>query len=1338
MAEKTYTTNPLKGKETLKRLKTTLRNAPVIGTVADVIDIGKDVVTGDYAGAAVATGTALAGITPIGRIASKGAKVIGKKLKKLSKVDESKDSLKAINLTEKDLENWKKDPNNITSTEFKKKLEGREEELQNIAKSYKDNPTDETLDLYRRKVTELNPIKKIETMPDKPSFLDVRGALGIKVDSLAGKKTGIIGLNRNIEDGQRIASRLDINGYTNHNKWVATLTIPKNLIRDWVSKNPTLSPTSYATAVRLKNVDLKQTESLQKKSLDIAAGRAKGPHAVMEGDYSADDPDDIYKYAREIFESKDKDWIQVGYNPTRAGFFYDRGTGLPIESADEILQVGPLVLAKNAIGGSIRDYMYNKGGLTTDEQTQQAFNQGGYGVAGKFTPDTGVSAAKEKGNFKGLGYKGEAKKGPVETKPYGGFQESVDMSSKGDDDKSASASVTPDRIKKNQLAQTKFTPANFQSSLSGQFDQYKKVDPETYSGLKFKADTVMPDDTTSEFTKAYRYQRLGYLGEPVYPKFENLSKRGQDFVKKYGMKSMTSQTLRERQEEVQLEELLKKIEGSKALEKLNFETNFDKKIENLPDVLRAIIATKKYYTAQITDNFTATADTIFERPTFSVDWISNLSDSKDNGRITPEGFLIAKFFAQAVKPLKYNPEAIDPALDEFNWCSAFIDHILSLTGNPRIKADVDPVTGTVTNTGAAANSYKKYGTQVKGGLDNANSGDIVVFNFDEESDADHTSFLIGEEDYELFGIKPQANMVYVLGGNQSNQVQVSSYPKSTILDIRRINRITKKEVKQLKKDNPQYKGYVEFSKAPMDRPTSLSKNVMPKNYQVKANDTLDKVAKQFNTTVDKILELNPDLRKNPNLINVGQNIRISNSKGGLTTHNQTQQAFYQGGLTMEQQMNLFKEGGMKDDGLDRDPVSGNEIPPGSLAKEVRDDIPAQLSEGEYVVPADVVQYYGVKFFEDLRMQAKRGLAQMAATGRIGGEPVSVTMIAIGEEEKKKKKKYLGGPVGFTNGGVSSDVTQVEAGRTFNPDDFKTVGGSLRPNRSNPANQQGVTRTATYYNQTTGEAHQVTFVNNTITPPEDVQYTKPPQYSLIPPSPTNIQAQRSRSDDNEDRRGDSSPPGWGADPDKYDFTGWDQDRFEQEIDSLVNPTGIAGAIFGRVPLIRTGGLANAITAMKLAESKGIDTAGMQEQIDEAIKGMPSWEVSIAKGLTQDSIIVPFLENLGNTNPSVNNINTGGGGGNGGITPTAPTGDDDDDNESLGIAKDSAKSIMNTDGSVTERVFEEQDDPQEAALSTAYGGGEAAKKFGANKGGLLQRSKSKLKTRKPRGKGLGIKK
>lgn len=93
----------------------------------------------------------------------------------------------------------------------------------------------------------------------------------------------------------------------------------------------------------------------------------------------------------------------------------------------------------------------------------------------------------------------------------------------------------------------------------------------------------------------------------------------------------------------------------------------------------------------------------------------------------------------------------------------------------------------------------------------------------------------------------------------------------------------------------------------------------------------------------------------------------------------------------QMQMAFMEEGGLTDDGTNMDPVSGNEVPPGSMAEEVRDDIPAQLSEGEYVVPADVVRFYGVKFFEDLRMEAKRGLMDMEANGRIGGEPVAQTI-----------------------------------------------------------------------------------------------------------------------------------------------------------------------------------------------------------------------------------------------------------------------------------------------------------------------------------------------------------
>ena len=87
-----------------------------------------------------------------------------------------------------------------------------------------------------------------------------------------------------------------------------------------------------------------------------------------------------------------------------------------------------------------------------------------------------------------------------------------------------------------------------------------------------------------------------------------------------------------------------------------------------------------------------------------------------------------------------------------------------------------------------------------------------------------------------------------------------------------------------------------------------------------------------------------------------------------------------------------------------DPVSGNEVPPGSLPEEVRDDIDARLSEGEYVVPADVVRFFGVKFFEDLRIQAKTGLADMDAAGRIGGEPVGES--AQGEDVSEQDLAML--------------------------------------------------------------------------------------------------------------------------------------------------------------------------------------------------------------------------------------------------------------------------------------------------------------------------------------------
>jgi hypothetical protein len=109
------------------------------------------------------------------------------------------------------------------------------------------------------------------------------------------------------------------------------------------------------------------------------------------------------------------------------------------------------------------------------------------------------------------------------------------------------------------------------------------------------------------------------------------------------------------------------------------------------------------------------------------------------------------------------------------------------------------------------------------------------------------------------------------------------------------------------------------------------------------------------------------------------------------------------GMDMKTPVGMAKgglaEGGMLQEGGTVDPVSGNEVPVGSLQEEVRDDIPAQLSEGEFVFPADVVRYIGLEKLMQLRQAAKEGLAKMEAMGQMGNSE-EATMDDTGEFESE--------------------------------------------------------------------------------------------------------------------------------------------------------------------------------------------------------------------------------------------------------------------------------------------------------------------------------------------------
>jgi hypothetical protein len=93
--------------------------------------------------------------------------------------------------------------------------------------------------------------------------------------------------------------------------------------------------------------------------------------------------------------------------------------------------------------------------------------------------------------------------------------------------------------------------------------------------------------------------------------------------------------------------------------------------------------------------------------------------------------------------------------------------------------------------------------------------------------------------------------------------------------------------------------------------------------------------------------------------------------------------FNKGGIPMQKQMELFEEGGLKDEGGMIDEESGNEVPVGGTRKGVRDDIPANVSEGEFIFPEDVTRYIGLDKLMKLRQEAKMGLKRMEAMGQMG-------------------------------------------------------------------------------------------------------------------------------------------------------------------------------------------------------------------------------------------------------------------------------------------------------------------------------------------------------------------
>ena len=121
------------------------------------------------------------------------------------------------------------------------------------------------------------------------------------------------------------------------------------------------------------------------------------------------------------------------------------------------------------------------------------------------------------------------------------------------------------------------------------------------------------------------------------------------------------------------------------------------------------------------------------------------------------------------KVVAYFKDSGNPGVtnDETAWCAAFVGAMLRRAG--------------VKSTGALnARSYLDWGTPVD--RKNAQPGDVVIFKRGNSSWQGHVAFFV----------KDRGALIDVLGGNQSNAVNIKGYQAASLLGIRRPPKATAK------------------------------------------------------------------------------------------------------------------------------------------------------------------------------------------------------------------------------------------------------------------------------------------------------------------------------------------------------------------------------------------------------------------------------------------------------------------------------------------------------------------------------------------------------------------
>jgi len=178
-----------------------------------------------------------------------------------------------------------------------------------------------------------DPIRRFDVLPQLPTAKQMKDVL---------KKDQAPLVNKKPEAGTIVGLRLDIPAYTK--KDADGNPIGQYVVTMHAKGGKAIA---YTATARAKNVRMVSPTMTATK---IAVGQiAKTSVSVMQGEYIDSTDQENYALAEEVMN--DPTWTQIGYNPFRRSFFYVREgekVGMPVLGADEVVQIGGLVFAKNA------------------------------------------------------------------------------------------------------------------------------------------------------------------------------------------------------------------------------------------------------------------------------------------------------------------------------------------------------------------------------------------------------------------------------------------------------------------------------------------------------------------------------------------------------------------------------------------------------------------------------------------------------------------------------------------------------------------------------------------------------------------------------------------------------------------------------------------------------------------------------------------------------------------------------------------------------------------------------------------------------------------------------